>query len=125
VTDYGNFGRMFPMLREVRAGVEPDGRSRLQCKVTSIFGTWPVDVRIRHDTSGREARRLLGRAHREHHRQPRKLDAHHDGPRKDSGDLPSRGRGAALPPTPLVRAVLLSRQKTVVEALASHLEKKP
>ena len=123
VTDYGNFGRMFPMLRDVRAGVEADGRSRLQCKVTSIFGAWPVDVRIRHDTSGKHV-------------------ASWDEP---TGNITvNRGSWTLTPldpaktrviylldvevrpfPDALVRAVLLSRQKTVVEALASHLEKKP
>ncbi len=122
VTDYAAFDRIFPTVREARTGVEPDGRHRLQCNVTSILGTWPIDVRIRHETS------------------PERRTASWDEPtgnvivNRGSWTLSPTDQGKTLViytldvevrpfPDALVRAVLLSRQKTVVEALASHLDK--
>ena len=83
-----------------------------------------MDARIRHESS------------------PEKRTASWDEP---TGDITvNRGSWALLPaqagktlvvytldvevrpfPAPLVRAVLLSRQKTVVEALKSHLDRQP
>ena len=124
VTDYARFETIFPTVRGVQSSVEPDGRHRFRCEVTSILGTWPVDVRIRHAE------------------EPGKHVASWDEP---SGDIAvNRGSWTLLPapgdrtlvvytldvevrgfPAFLVRAVLLSRQKTVVEALRSHLDARP
>jgi len=123
VTDYENFEKVFPTLKSVKTATEPDGRRRLSCDVTSILGTWPVNVRIRHQEL------------------PGKNVASWDEP---SGDVVvNRGSWALYPagpgqtrvvytldvevrpfPDPLVRAVLLSRQKTIVEALKNHLDKR-
>jgi uncharacterized membrane protein len=122
VSDYDNFERIFPTIEEVRTNVEPDGRHRLQCNVTSILGTWPIDVRIRHESS------------------PERRTASWDEPtgnvivNRGSWTLSPADQGKTLViytldvevrpfPDALVRAVLLSRQKTVVEALARHLDK--
>ena len=124
VTDYAKFETIFPTVRGVRSGVEADGRHRLVCEVTSVLGTWPVDVRIRHQE------------------EPAKHVASWDEP---TGDVVvNRGSWTLLPapgdrtllvytldveargfPPFLVRAVLLSRQKTIVEALRSHLDARP
>jgi uncharacterized protein YndB with AHSA1/START domain len=123
VTDYADFERIFPTVSAVTTGVEADGRHRFACQVSSILGTWPVDIRIRHEEA-------VG-----------KLVASWDEP---TGDVAvNRGNWTLVPapadrtlvvytldvevrpfPAFLVRAVLLSRQKTVLEALASHLDKR-
>jgi carbon monoxide dehydrogenase subunit G len=124
VTDYARFETIFPTVRGVQSSVEPDGRHLFRCEVTSILGTWPVEVRIRHQE------------------EPGKHVASWDEP---SGDITvNRGNWTLLPasadrtlvvytldvevrgfPAFLIRAVLLSRQKTVVEALRSHLDARP
>lgn len=123
VTDYARFEAIFPTLEAVKTSTEADGRHRLACEVTSILGTWPVDVRIRHQE------------------EPAKHVASWDEP---TGDVfVNRGNWTLLPasgdrtllvytldvevrrfPAFLVRAVLLSRQKTVVEALKSYLDER-
>lgn len=120
VTDYAQFEKTFPTVRGVKSSVEADGRHRLACDVSSILGSWPIDVRIRHEEA------------------PGRYVASWDEP---SGDvIVNRGSWTLLPvpgertlvvytldvevrpfPSFLVRAVLLSRQKTVVEALRNHL----
>jgi len=122
VTDYARFERIFPTVTGVETSIEADGRHRLACQVTSILGNWPVDVRIRHQED------------------PGRHVASWDEP---TGDVAvNRGSWTLVPaagdrtlvvytldvevrPFPgfLIRAVLLSRQKTVVEALRSHLDK--
>jgi uncharacterized membrane protein len=124
VTDYARFETIFPTVRGVQSSVEPDGRHRFRCEVTSVLGSWPVDVRIRHQE------------------EPGKHVASWDEP---SGAISvNRGNWTLLPasadrtllvytldvevkgfPAFLVRAVLLSRQKTVVEALRSYLDARP
>jgi len=123
VTDYARFETIFPTVKAVKSSLEADGRHRLACDVTSILGTWPVDVRIRHQE---EAGKYV---------------ASWDEP---TGDVSvNRGNWTLLPasadrtlvvytldvevrrfPAFLVRAVLLSRQKTVVEALKSYLDER-
>jgi carbon monoxide dehydrogenase subunit G len=122
VTDYAGFERIFPTVKAVKTGIEADGRHRFACDVTSLLGTWPVDVRIRHEEA------------------PGKYTASWDEPTGDV--LVNRGSWTLLPapgdqtlvvytldvevrrlPGFLVRAVLLSRQRTVVEALRSYLDR--
>jgi len=120
VTDYAQFEKTFPTIQGVQSSVEADGRHRLVCEVSSILGSWPIDVRIRHEET------------------PARYVASWDEP---SGDVVvNRGSWTLLPapggmtlvvytldvevrPFPgfLVRAVLLSRQKTVLTALKDHL----
>jgi carbon monoxide dehydrogenase subunit G len=120
VTDYARFETIFPTVEAVKSFIEPDGRHRLVCEVSSMLGTWPVDVRIRHQE------------------EPGKHVASWDEP---TGDVSvNRGNWTLIPasadrtlvvytldvevrrfPAFLVRAVLLSRQKTVLEALKSYL----
>ena len=120
VTDYAGFERVFPTVRGVSTSVEPDGRHRFACEVSSILGTWPIDIRVRHQES---AERCV---------------ASWDEPTGDV--LVNRGSWTLSPgsapgqtlvvytldvevrsfPDFLVRAVLVARQKTVVEALRAH-----
>jgi uncharacterized membrane protein len=53
VTGYDKFPEVFPTILKATSSVEPDGRHRLRADVAaSIFGTWPVDVLIRHEDKG-------------------------------------------------------------------------
>jgi uncharacterized membrane protein len=117
-----HFEAIFPTVKAVKSSVEADGRHRLTCDVTSILGTWPVDIRIRHQES------------------PERCVASWDEP---TGEVVvNRGNWSlsAAPgdrtlvvytldvevspfPNFLVRAVLLSRQRTVVEALKGSLDR--
>lgn len=53
VTGYAEFPKVFPTILKAETNVEPDGRHRLKADVAaSIFGTWGVDILIRHEDQG-------------------------------------------------------------------------
>lgn len=124
VTDYPRFAEIFPTVANPSSAVEPDGRHRLRADVSSWIGTWPVDVRIRHEASA--GRRVAS------WNEPTGSVVRNDGSWTlsaidDRRTLVEYVLDVEIAGCPdwLVRAVLRSRQKGVLAALGQAVDRRP
>jgi uncharacterized protein YndB with AHSA1/START domain len=122
VTDYPHFPEMFPTVKAAMSVRDPDGRFHVVLEVDTPLGRWPVDVRITHEEG------------------PEKRVASWDEPtgsittNRGSWTLSPAGPDKTLVvyaleveirryPNFLVRNVLLSRQKSVLNSFVDAVMK--